>query len=314
MRRFPLFGAGRIGRIHAANIARMPRGAPLRDRRRPCSCSSARAELNGARRFDRATGSRRRHRRRADRELDRYARGADPALRARRQAVFCEKPLDLDAGARRAAWTSRRAGRCSLGFNRRYDPSFARLARDRRRRVGRSSRSHHQPRSRAAAARLCASLRRPVPRHDDPRLRHGAVAARRGAGASVRARQRAVDPAIGAAGDIDTAVVMLTTANGSCARSRTAGAAASATTSASRFSVRTAWCARTTTRRRASSSRARRVHDRAGAAVLPRALRGRLSPRARRVRARAARASPWTWRPATMACGHWCWRMPRSAR
>ena len=47
-------------------------------------------------------------------------------------------------------------------------------------------RPDHVPRPGAAAARLHGALRRAVPRHDDPRLRHGALRARRGGRRSTR--------------------------------------------------------------------------------------------------------------------------------
>jgi myo-inositol 2-dehydrogenase/D-chiro-inositol 1-dehydrogenase len=134
------------------------------------------------------------------------------------KAIFCEKPLDLDAGRATETLTvvTETGALLALGFNRRYDPSFRRLrdeiaaGRSRPRR----SRQHHQPRSRATAGRLYRPLGRIVSRHDDPRPRHGAVVAGRRAGPRLRARQRADRCRHRAEGDIDTAVVVLETADG----------------------------------------------------------------------------------------------------
>lgn len=43
------------------------------------------------------------------------------------KAVFCEKPIDLDLGKVRAAQSRFEGARFLLGFNRRFDPQFARL-------------------------------------------------------------------------------------------------------------------------------------------------------------------------------------------
>ena len=104
-----------------------------------------------------------------------------------------------------------------VGFNRRFDPSFRALkARLDEGEIGTLEQvDHHQPRPRPAAARLHQGLGRPVPRHDDPRFRHGALAARRGAGRGLRDRQLRWSTRRSAkAGDIDTAMVVLRTASG----------------------------------------------------------------------------------------------------
>src|SRR5467141_1058365 len=72
----------------------------------------------------------------------------------------------------------------------------------------------HEPRSGSATDRICAPLGRAVPRHDDPRFRHGAVAPRGGPVEVFAAASVLIDPAIGEAGDVDTAVVTLRTQSG----------------------------------------------------------------------------------------------------
>jgi myo-inositol 2-dehydrogenase / D-chiro-inositol 1-dehydrogenase len=125
-----LFGAGRIGNIHAGNVARQP-GVRLRyvvDVER--SPAQALAGQFGAEVAD------------AERALSDPAIAAvviasstdthaDLILRAAkaRKAIFCEKPVDLSLErARLCADAVRAAGvPCMIGFQRRYDPTFASL-------------------------------------------------------------------------------------------------------------------------------------------------------------------------------------------
>jgi len=123
-----LFGAGRIGKIHAGNLALQP-GVRLKyvvDVHEPAarelaarygaSVSSSEAALTdpaiGAVVIAASTDTH-----------------ADLILQAasRRKAIFCEKPVDLDlARARRCAAAVKEAGvPCLIGFQRRYDPTFA---------------------------------------------------------------------------------------------------------------------------------------------------------------------------------------------
>ncbi|HLX30371.1 MAG TPA: inositol 2-dehydrogenase [Casimicrobiaceae bacterium] len=127
-----LFGAGRIGNIHAGNVARDPR-ARLRyvidvDRK----AAEALAGKHGAQVVD------------ADRAFaDGGVRAvliasstdthADLILRAAKasKAIFCEKPVDLALDrARTCAEAVHASGvPCLIGFQRRYDPTFASLKR-----------------------------------------------------------------------------------------------------------------------------------------------------------------------------------------
>jgi myo-inositol 2-dehydrogenase/D-chiro-inositol 1-dehydrogenase len=125
-----LFGAGQIGSVHAANLARHP-GVRLRyivDPHRPA-----------AERIAAATGA----------EIaDTETVLADPSVKAlviasatrthadlaiaaaaRGKAVFCEKPIDLDIGRTDACLAAvEEAGiPFQIGFNRRFDPSFRSL-------------------------------------------------------------------------------------------------------------------------------------------------------------------------------------------
>lgn len=125
-----LIGAGRIGRIHAANIVAEPRLAlkyvvdPVAEAANSIAEGSG-AEVVGLNEaladpaiagivIASAT----------DTHLDYSVRAI-----AAGKAVFCEKPIDLDLDrARSAADTlGRPDARFFLGFNRRFDPHFARL-------------------------------------------------------------------------------------------------------------------------------------------------------------------------------------------
>ena len=125
-----LFGAGRIGTIHAGNVARQP-GVRLRyvvdvDR----NAAEALAQKHGGEVAD------------AERVFadDRVAAvliasstdtHAEYILRAAKakKGVFCEKPVDLALDRARACAEAVRAARvpCVIGFQRRYDPTFASL-------------------------------------------------------------------------------------------------------------------------------------------------------------------------------------------
>src|SRR5438094_7162757 len=123
-----LFGAGRIGKIHAGNVVRQP-GARLKyvvdvD----ATAAGTLAQQHGAKVAS------------ADNVLADPSIGvvviasstdthADLIQRAAGvgKAIFCEKPVDLDLGrARTCAQAVARAGvACLIGFQRRYDPTFS---------------------------------------------------------------------------------------------------------------------------------------------------------------------------------------------
>ncbi|WP_321945094.1 inositol 2-dehydrogenase [Paraburkholderia sp. J10-1] len=127
---FALFGAGRIGKIHASNLVRQP-GVRLKyvvDRHAPSA--QALAHAHGAQVASVAQA------------LEDQAIGAvviasstnthaDLIVAAANagKAVFCEKPVDLTvARSRESAEAVRRNGVvCMIGFQRRFDPTFAAL-------------------------------------------------------------------------------------------------------------------------------------------------------------------------------------------
>jgi myo-inositol 2-dehydrogenase/D-chiro-inositol 1-dehydrogenase len=125
-----LFGAGRIGSIHAANLARQP-GVRLKyvaDVNRSAAVALAgkyRAEVRAADAIFAeeaitaiviASST--------DTHAELIQRGA-----ASGKAIFCEKPVDLDlVRARACAQAVGKSGViCMIGFQRRYDPTFAAL-------------------------------------------------------------------------------------------------------------------------------------------------------------------------------------------
>lgn len=216
---FAQFGAGRIGRIHAANIAAHPAARLKYVVDVNAEAALALAGQHGAAVTDVARAL-------ADPEVtavvvasstDTHADLIEASARAGK-AIFCEKPIDLD---------SARVGDClavvaetgtplMLGFNRRFDPTFAAL---RKRllagevgdveQVVITSRDPGPPP--VDYIKVSGGLFRDMMIHDLDIARWllGEAPTRVFAtGACL------VDPAIGAAGDIDTATVVLTTKRG----------------------------------------------------------------------------------------------------
>ena len=128
MFKIALLGAGRIGRIHAANAMAHP-GLTLSHIVDPAAANAdALAAETGAVVASLETvladagvegvivaSS-------TDAHLDHCLRAA-----AAGKAIFCEKPLDMDLARARAAADKLKDARLFLGFNRRFDPSFQAL-------------------------------------------------------------------------------------------------------------------------------------------------------------------------------------------
>jgi myo-inositol 2-dehydrogenase / D-chiro-inositol 1-dehydrogenase len=124
--KFALFGAGRIGAVHAANMA-VVQGAQLAyvvDVNR--AAADALAARHGAK-----VGSREEALAAVDAVLIASATSTHVdlicAAAEAKRAIFCEKPIDLDlAKADRAIAAVKQAGvPFFVGFNRRFDPNFA---------------------------------------------------------------------------------------------------------------------------------------------------------------------------------------------
>jgi myo-inositol 2-dehydrogenase/D-chiro-inositol 1-dehydrogenase len=218
-KRFALFGAGRIGRIHARNLVANPHaqllyvidvneasarelaaehGASVAQTQAALADSAVDAVLIAS-------------------STDTHADLIEASARAGK-AILCEKPLDLNVErAARSLKTATGAGvLLALGFNRRFDPSFAAL----RKRVvsgeigqvecvSITSRDPAPPPVEYVAR--SGGLFRDMTIHDLDMARWllgeeiSAVSAH---GAAL------VDPEIGRAGDIDSAVLVLQTASG----------------------------------------------------------------------------------------------------
>ena len=213
------FGAGRIGQIHARNVA-ATEGARLKyviDVNE--AAAKALAAAVGARVADRDAAL-------GDPEVaaviigsstDTHAGLIEAAARAGK-AIFCEKPIDLDLQRTRACLEVVRETGVPLfiGFNRRFDPSFAGLKTALGEgRIGKlenltiTSRDPAPPPADYVAR--SGGLFRDMMIHDFDMARWllGAEPVRLYARGSVL-----VDPAIGKAGDVDSAVVVLETAAG----------------------------------------------------------------------------------------------------
>ena len=214
-----LFGAGRIGQIHGANIA-LHRDATLRYVVDVDAAAAAQlASSLGAKAADAQAAL-------SDRDVhgviiatstDTHLSLIEAAASAGK-AVFCEKPLDLDeARARRCIDVAAAASiPLYVGFNRRYDPSFRRLKDEiaagtigKVEVVSITSRDPAPPP--ADYIRRSGGMFRDMTIHDLDMARWllGEEPSSVFASGSCLA-----DPAIGEAGDIDTAVVILQTRGG----------------------------------------------------------------------------------------------------
>jgi myo-inositol 2-dehydrogenase / D-chiro-inositol 1-dehydrogenase len=211
-----VLGAGRIGRIHAGNIAAHPGARLVGIADTDAGAAAQIAAALGVRPIGIAEALR------ADAVLiasptPTHADYVEQAGAAGR-AVFCEKPIDLsEERVRRCLATVRDAGVVLMtGFNRRFDPHFASL-------------KHRLDGGEIGALELLTIVSRdpsPPPLSyvetsgglfrdmmihdlDMARFLLGEEPVAVSATASCL-----VDPAIGAAGDVDTALVMLRTASG----------------------------------------------------------------------------------------------------
>ena len=221
--RIGLLGAGRIGSIHGANIAAHPRAtlAAVADADQAASKRLASTTGGTDASVDAIV---------ADKSIDAvfictptdtHADLIERAVRAGK-AVFCEKPVDLDAKRILACLEVVRSarGKLMIGFNRRFDPSFATI----HHRIGKGdignvelvtilSRDPSPPPPSYVAR--SGGLFRDMMIHDLDMARFllGEEPVEVHAVGSCL-----VDPQIGAAGDVDTAAVLLKTASGKIAQ------------------------------------------------------------------------------------------------
>ena len=220
--RFGVIGAGRIGKIHGANIARRADSAVAYVADADAAAAQALAAATGAKVGTVEAMF-------ADESVDAVAicsptdTHADLIERAAKagKAIFCEKPVDLSAERVRACLDVVKAtgAKLMIGFNRRFDPHFASV----RKRIADgaigaveivqiTSRDPSPPPVSYIAR--SGGLFRDMMIHDFDMARFllGEEPV------SVSAFGSAlVDPAIGEAGDVDTAVVILQTRSGKVA-------------------------------------------------------------------------------------------------
>ncbi|MCZ8185814.1 MAG: inositol 2-dehydrogenase [Beijerinckiaceae bacterium] len=223
MIRFGLLGAGRIGRIHGLNVAARgdARLVSVADASDAAARSLARDSGAGVSTIEAILGDSGIDAVLICTPTDMHADLIEAATRAGK-AVFCEKPVDLDAGRiRRCLEVVAGTGKpLMIGFNRRFDPNFAAL----RRRlhageigaieiVSVISRDPGPPP--VEYVKRSGGLFRDMMIHDFDMARFllGEEPVEVFAlGSSL------VDPAIGAAGDVDTAAVLMKTRSGKIAQ------------------------------------------------------------------------------------------------
>ena len=222
MLRFAQFGAGRIGAIHAANLAATPQTQLRYVVDVNAAAAQALAARHGAQVTDVATAL-------ADRDVDAVIIAsstdthADLAIAAARagKAIFCEKPIDLSLKRVDACLAAVKKAKVPMfvGFNRRFDPSFSEL----RARIGRgeigaveqviiSSRDPGLPP--VSYLKVSGGQFRDMTIHDFDMARWllGEEPVELFAYGSCL-----VDPAVGKIGDTDSAMVLLKTASGKLA-------------------------------------------------------------------------------------------------
>ena len=219
-----LFGAGRIGKVHAASIQSDPRSELVAVMDAVPGAAEALAAHYGIA----ATSAEAIF---ADAEIDAILIASSTnthadllqAGAAAGKAIFCEKPIDLDLARAREVMsvTNGHDKPVMMGFNRRFDPNFASLkaALDGGE-IGKGEllavTSYDPAPPPVEYIKVSGGLYRDMMIHDFDMCAHlfGMPTSVMAHGACL------VDPAIGEAGDIDTAVVTLTYADGRLATIR----------------------------------------------------------------------------------------------
>lgn len=214
-----LFGAGRIGAIHAANVASHP-SANLRyvvDLFTESAQKLADSYGGTVTSVEAAMADPEVHAVIIASPTDTHADLIEQAAEAGK-AIFCEKPIDLSAERTRSCleFIQKAGVTCLVGFNRRYDPSFSKVKEQIRNEtlgnvemVSITSRDPSPPP--AKYVQSSGGLFRDMMIHDLDMARWllGEEPCEVFATASCL-----IDPEIGANGDVDTALVTLKTASG----------------------------------------------------------------------------------------------------
>jgi myo-inositol 2-dehydrogenase/D-chiro-inositol 1-dehydrogenase len=220
--RFGVIGAGRIGKIHGGNIARRADSSVALAADADAGAAEALAAATGAKvgSVDEILAAKDIEAVAICSPTDTHADLIERAAKAGK-AIFCEKPVDLSADRVRACLEVVKAHKAKLmiGFNRRFDPNFASL----RQRIAQGAIGRVeivQITSRDPGPPPIAYIARSGGLFRDMMI-HDFDMARFVLGeepVSVSAFGSAlVDPAIGEAGDVDTAVVILQTKSGKVA-------------------------------------------------------------------------------------------------
>lgn len=216
---FAVFGCGRIGRMHAENLARHPRIdlVTVFDVNAETAASTAKATGAGIAgsvddvlvddRIDAVLIASS-----TDTHVDLITRAATAG-----KAILCEKPIDLDLARVEACWAE--IGGLDplvmIGFNRRFDPSFKALRErihsgdiGKLEQLSITSRDPGPPP--AAYIKVSGGLFRDMTIHDFDLARYlaGDIVAVHAVGANL------VDPEIKALGDIDSAMITMQAASG----------------------------------------------------------------------------------------------------
>ncbi len=221
--KFGIIGAGRIGKIHGANVAarRDCQVAYVADADAAAADSLAAATGANAVSIDEILGSKEVDAVAVCSPTDTHADLIERAARARK-AIFCEKPIDLDVKRIRACLdvVEETGATLMIGFNRRFDPNFASL----RKRVAEgavgaleivsiTSRDPSPPPLSYVAR--SGGLFRDMMIHDFDMARF--ILGEEPVAVSAMG-SALVDKAIGEAGDVDTAVVIMETRSGKVAQ------------------------------------------------------------------------------------------------
>ena len=233
MIRIAQFGAGRIGQVHGPNLTASGRFELVAVSDPVAAAAAALAEKLGCgvRSPEEVFGDASIDAVLIASSTDTHAELIEAAVRSGK-AAFCEKPIHLDSARARACLdvVAENAGRLAMGFNRRFDPNFAELkSKLDAGQIGATEMvslvSHDAEPPWPEYVKVSGGLFRDMMIHDFDIARWllGEEPVEVFASGSVL-----IDPAIGEAGDVDSAMVIMRTAGGklchiNCSRRNASG-------------------------------------------------------------------------------------------